>query len=185
MMTEAGTTPSGDGLAIDQSKQYKANAGSCGQCGHFKTWDFKILNPKTGKQMPGHITKEGFKIGDGNCPYWEAISKMNAKKPERKAQPQSPGTWIKEITGTQVPAPGVMQNVIAAPQGTAPGTMQNVIAAPQVTTTMPPVATPVHLPGPLIQGDIVLAVGIMKVIVSKKEAIAIIRDLSEQLVARE
>ena len=63
--------------------------------------------------------------------------------------------------------------------------MQNVIAAPQVTTTMPPVATPVHLPGHMIQGDIVITLGTLKVIVSRKEGLGIIRDLSEQLVARE
>nr|MDO8109680.1 hypothetical protein [Candidatus Sigynarchaeota archaeon] len=72
----------GDGLVIDKSKQYKTNVGQCAQCGHYKTWEFKVVNSKTGKGMPGHVTKEGFKIGDGNCPYWNKIAAMNAVKAE-------------------------------------------------------------------------------------------------------
>nr|MDO8113271.1 hypothetical protein [Candidatus Sigynarchaeota archaeon] len=106
-MTEsAQVEPSGDGLVVDTTKQYKPSAGQCPQCGHYKTWDFKITNPKTGKGMPGHVTKEGFKIGDGNCPYWNNLQKLNAAKAEKKAQAAT----------RQPPAPAgqAMQNVVTS-----------------------------------------------------------------------
>lgn len=64
-----------EGPKIDESTKYRLNAGKCDKCGNFKTWDFKILNEKTGKQVPGHVTKDGFKIDDGDCPYWSALRK--------------------------------------------------------------------------------------------------------------
>ena len=65
-------------IRLDKSKQYSPNAGECKYCGNLKTWDFRIENPKTGKMIPGHISKEGYKINDGDCPYW-AIIKMKKK----------------------------------------------------------------------------------------------------------
>ena len=58
---------------------YKINAGKCEHCGNYKTWEFRVKNPKTGKLMPGHVNAEGFKLGDGHCPFWSSIMKRNAK----------------------------------------------------------------------------------------------------------
>lgn len=60
-------------ITVDKSRQYKINAGQCQHCGNYKTWEFRVPNPKSGKMMPGHVTEEGFKINDGDCPYWAAI----------------------------------------------------------------------------------------------------------------
>jgi hypothetical protein len=49
---------------------YPINAGKCDKCGYYKTWGFKVRNPKTGKMMPGHVTEDGIKIGNGECPYY-------------------------------------------------------------------------------------------------------------------
>lgn len=63
-------------MSIDQSRKFKVDpAGPCERCGFFKTWEFRVLNEKTGRMMPGHVTADGYKIGDGKCPYWEAFSK--------------------------------------------------------------------------------------------------------------
>lgn len=69
-----------DAIRIDRSVKYKVNAGRCDRCGFFKTWGFKVLNPKTGKMMPGHVTEEGFKINDGDCPYWSSFKRKNHEK---------------------------------------------------------------------------------------------------------
>lgn len=68
-LSRAGAVPS---LDIDISKTYKLDAGQCEKCGYYKTWGFRVLNPKSGKMMPGHVTSEGYKLGDGNCPFWLA-----------------------------------------------------------------------------------------------------------------
>ncbi len=78
-MTEA--VQQSSSLAIDQSRRYKVDPGGpCERCGFYKTWEFRVLNPKTGKMMPGHVTQEGFKVGDGNCPYWGSIRKNKVDK---------------------------------------------------------------------------------------------------------
>lgn len=87
-MTEATlvqTTP--DGIIIDTSKQFKPMTEQCPKCQYFRTWGFKVLNPQTGKLIPGHVTKEGFKIGNGECPYYQNLAKINAKKQEKKYTP--------------------------------------------------------------------------------------------------
>lgn len=63
------------GLAVDESKKYasgdsKGSAGRCDKCGFYKTWGTKIKNEKSGKDMPSHVTIEGFKIGNGDCPKY-------------------------------------------------------------------------------------------------------------------
>ncbi|NMC05505.1 MAG: hypothetical protein GYA24_09845 [Candidatus Lokiarchaeota archaeon] len=79
-MTEAAQQPSS--IAIDQSRRYKVAPGEpCEKCGYYKTWEFRVLNPKTGKLMPGHVTRDGYKIGDGNCPFWGNLKKNKAEKP--------------------------------------------------------------------------------------------------------
>lgn len=105
-MTEASqpAAATADGLPVDASEKYAIDAGKCEACGYFKTWGFKVQNKKSGKMMPGHVTAEGHKIGEGDCPKWAKISSMNAKKAEKKAAttvsvPPVPGAWIAEITG--------------------------------------------------------------------------------------
>ncbi len=96
-----------DGFPVDASTKYKLDAGKCESCGQFKTWGFKIQNKKSGKMMPGHVTAEGFKIGDGECPKWARIAEANKRKAERKVAgdagqvqaPPKPGAWIQDITG--------------------------------------------------------------------------------------
>jgi hypothetical protein len=61
---------------------YKINAGKCTKCGNYKTWDFKVENPATGKMMPGHVDKNGNKLGDGDCP--EFSKNTGDKKPADK-----------------------------------------------------------------------------------------------------
>ena len=61
---------------------YRSNAGQCDKCGNFKTWDFRVPNPKTGKLVPGHIDEHGHKLGDGDCPFY---SKFPKKRDEAAA----------------------------------------------------------------------------------------------------
>ncbi|MHA1683771.1 MAG: hypothetical protein ACTSUE_22725 [Promethearchaeota archaeon] len=73
-MTEAATTRTIDPvIKLDTTTKYNINAGKCDHCGNFKTWDFRVQNQKSGKMMPGHVNKDGFKINDGDCPYWTAM----------------------------------------------------------------------------------------------------------------
>jgi hypothetical protein len=148
---------SGDGLIVDKSRQYKPSAGQCAQCGHFKTWEFKITNPKTGKQIPGHVTKEGFKIGDGNCPYWNNISKMNTKKAEKKStvQVRPAGTWINEIAGAAM----AQQPVVKNPD---------------------PASTP-DLPAEK-KLSVLITIGTMNIMVTRNEALGIAKYILDQLV---
>lgn len=60
-------------IKIDESTTYTINAGRCDYCGNFKTWDFRVQNPKSGKMMPGHVTENGFKINNGDCPFFSSI----------------------------------------------------------------------------------------------------------------
>nr|MDO8109380.1 hypothetical protein [Candidatus Sigynarchaeota archaeon] len=69
---------------VDRSRKYTVNGGQCERCGFFKTWEFRVQNAKTGKMMPGHVTEDGFKVGDGNCPYWAGIAKGNAERSVKK-----------------------------------------------------------------------------------------------------
>jgi hypothetical protein len=78
-------------IRVDKARKYPTSAGQCDKCGYFKTWAFKIVNPKSGKQVPGHVTKEGFKINDGDCPFYSLL--------KRKAEGQPAG----EFTGEPEP----------------------------------------------------------------------------------
>ena len=150
----------GDGLVIDKTKQYKPNAGQCAQCGHYKTWEFKILNQKTGKQIPGHVTKEGFKIGDGNCPYWENISKLNAKKAEKKQADMAAQAMASQVQVTQGP------QVQASQQ--QPRSSQKAIAMTQVPAN-----------------DVIVAqVGGIAVQLNRREALGLATSLLVQLLAK-
>jgi hypothetical protein len=56
---------------VDTSKKHPCNAGQCTYCGHFKTWAHKVRNPKSGNMMPGHVTADGYLIGNGECPKFQ------------------------------------------------------------------------------------------------------------------
>jgi hypothetical protein len=97
-MTEAQATP--DGIKIDDSQQFKI-LEQCDKCGYYKTWGFTVENTKTGKQVPGHVTADGFKIGDGDCPFYAngntAPQQPAAPKPAAKpatVKPQKPSANI-------------------------------------------------------------------------------------------
>ncbi len=73
-------------IHVDQGRKYPTSAGQCDKCGYFKTWAFKIVNPKTGKQVPGHVTKEGFKINDGDCPFYALLKQKAAGRSDAAPQ---------------------------------------------------------------------------------------------------
>lgn len=99
-MTSATTVQEEPAITIDTSRQYEINAGKCEHCGNFKTWQFKIPNPKTGKMMPGHVTAEGFKINDGDCPYWAAIRANKKNGGGNGAKPVKRASAPKASNGT-------------------------------------------------------------------------------------
>ncbi|MEX2685057.1 MAG: hypothetical protein Q6373_026015 [Candidatus Sigynarchaeota archaeon] len=124
-----------DGLPVDTGTKFPLDAGRCELCGNYKTWKFKVQNKKTGKMMPGHVTSDGFKIGDGDCPKWAKIAKMNEKRAEKRVSdgasaPAQPRTLIGGITGgTGVassaisPAVASRASVVAMPGGKPSGTL--------------------------------------------------------------
>ncbi len=84
---------------------YAPNAGKCPKCGNLKTWGFRVLNPTSGKMMPGHVTIDGFKINDGMCPFY---AKSSAGRDVNAGVTAMPGTvhLASTVRGVQVPAPG-------------------------------------------------------------------------------
>jgi hypothetical protein len=118
-----------DGFPVDASTKYKIDAGQCEHCGYYKTWGLRIQNKKSGKMMPGHVTAEGFKIGEGDCPKWAKLADINKKKAEKRAAgapaaPPAPGAWIQDITG------GRAASVVQSPAfASAPGQPQGTAAA--------------------------------------------------------
>ncbi len=69
---------------------------------------------------PGHVTAEGFKIGEGDCPKWAKIADMNKKKAEKRATsppaaPPAPGAWIQNITGGAVASAAQTPSFTSAP----------------------------------------------------------------------
>ncbi len=94
-------------IRVDQSHKYPTSAGQCDKCGYFKTWAFKIVNPKTGKQVPGHVTKEGFKINDGDCPFYALLKQKAAVRADAAPQdaPEGQGTVHEPLDLDAAPAP--------------------------------------------------------------------------------
>ena len=88
-------------IQVDRSKTYRVNAGRCEHCGNFKTWDFRIPNPKSGKMMPGHVTEEGYKIDDGGCPYWAAVKKKRSGGTYERNGNYNHGNECVTLIGTQ------------------------------------------------------------------------------------
>ncbi len=121
-VSEQPAAAAADGFPVDASTKYKLDAGQCKACGYYKTWGFKVQNTKSGKMMPGHVTAEGFKIGEGDCPKWAKIADMNKKKAASgitaPPAPPQPGAWIQEITGGTGAASSVNSPAFAS--GAAP-----------------------------------------------------------------
>jgi hypothetical protein len=94
-------------IRVDQSRKYPTSAGVCDKCGYYKTWAFKIVNPKTGKQVPGHVTKEGFKINDGDCPFYALLKQKAAGRADAAPQeaPEGQGTTREPLDLDAAPAP--------------------------------------------------------------------------------
>ncbi|MHA1369554.1 MAG: hypothetical protein ACTSRA_07585 [Promethearchaeota archaeon] len=85
-------------IIIDKSRTYAVNAGKCNYCGYYRTWEFKVLNPKTGKLIPGHVTEEGFKINDGSCPYWSNLKKQFGNR--KNNPPTASSNFSKNFVGS-------------------------------------------------------------------------------------
>jgi len=62
------------------------NAGRCSYCGHMKTWEARVKNPKTGNMMPAHVDKDGRLIGDGDCPYWVKVREEKDEEARRERE---------------------------------------------------------------------------------------------------
>ncbi len=126
-MTETIQATAPDGIQVDTTRKYNLNAGKCEQCGQYKTWDFRVANVKTGKQLPGHVTADGYKIGDGDCPYWARIRVLNERRAaERKGGATALDAEMARATGKQMPIGGgstmaaAIQRVAATPIKSAP-----------------------------------------------------------------
>ncbi|MEX2681816.1 MAG: hypothetical protein Q6373_009450 [Candidatus Sigynarchaeota archaeon] len=110
-------------IRVDQGRKYPTSAGQCDKCGYYKTWAFKVLNPKTGKQVPGHVTKEGFKINDGDCPFYALLKQRanNKTDPAPQQAPQGQGTTREPLDlDTMAPAPAPARVEGRVPPGSEP-----------------------------------------------------------------
>jgi hypothetical protein len=141
-----------DGFPVDASTKYKIDAGQCESCGYYKTWGFKVQNKKSGKMMPGHVTAEGFKIGEGDCPKYAKFAELNKKRAEKRTTaapgvPRPAGTWIQDVTGET--AASVVQSPAFASAPTAAGVKQPAPAATPPAATVAS-APPGPEPGPVI-----------------------------------
>ncbi len=134
-------------IKVDESRKYRMNAGVCDKCGYYKTWDFKITNPKTGKGIPGHITKDGFKINDGDCPFY-ALLKTKGDTKEAAVQEEVP------------------VHIIEAPA---------VLVPPRKTTQPPTVKAALVLSRD--GDSIIVNIGVCSATVSRDSAIKLCRDL--------
>jgi hypothetical protein len=115
-----GDTPA---TPVDFHIRYKVTAGECDKCHYWRTWDFKVMNTRTGKMIPGHVTKDGYKVGDGSCPYWQAIDRARAANPSRLdmlitesiANGIQPGLTKQQPTSTTIPiSSGSAPDLVAA-----------------------------------------------------------------------
>ncbi|MHA2008513.1 MAG: hypothetical protein ACXABO_14355 [Promethearchaeota archaeon] len=55
-------------------KRLKIASKTCWRCGQLISWEKKIH-----KSFPVHVDKEGFIIGDGDCPEFKKYSKLRRK----------------------------------------------------------------------------------------------------------
>jgi hypothetical protein len=92
------------GFQVDTSKKHPCNAGQCTYCGHFKTWSHKVRNPKSGNMMPGHVTADGYLIGNGECPKFQQQPQQPTQAAAVSAKPVdlSPVTSKIEALGNNV-----------------------------------------------------------------------------------
>ena len=103
-------------IRVDQGRKYPTSAGVCDKCGYFKTWAFKIVNPKTGKQVPGHVTKEGFKINDGDCPFYALLKQKAAGRADQEPQAAAEGQGtVHEPLDLEASAPAATPAKVARP----------------------------------------------------------------------
>jgi hypothetical protein len=106
-MTETIQAAAPGELRVDTTRKYALNAGKCEQCGQYKTWDFRVANLRTGKQLPGHVTADGYKVGDGDCPYWARIRALNERRAaERKGGATALDAEMARATGKPMPVGG-------------------------------------------------------------------------------
>ncbi len=162
-----------DGLPVEASTKYKLDAGQCESCGYYKTWGFKVQNKKSGKMMPGHVTAEGYKIGEGDCPKWANIAAANKKRSERKttaaappAAPPAPGAWIQDINHPMASAVNSGAMATAAAPAPAP--------AARITPQFVPPSTNGNEPGHVVAFN----VNGISVTTTIAEGMAIIEQIS-------
>jgi hypothetical protein len=145
-------------IRVDQSRKYPTTAGQCDKCGYFKTWAFKIVNPKTGKQVPGHVTRDGFKINDGDCPFYALL----ARKAEGKAAPAPQMADGARYAEPAAPAP-------------APVTIQ--ARAPAPAAPRQPLALTVEIRG----GEIVASIGACSTTLTRVDAACLAKALIDMV----
>lgn len=122
---------------------FPGDAGQCNNCGYFKTWKHKVINPKSGKGMPAHINTQepGVSapvLGTGECAKYQKGLQV-AQQPIEQLTQGTP--WETPI---QVPqqAPAAIQ-----PRSWTP-------AAPAPAAAPAPVA-PVTAPVPAGNADLI------------------------------
>jgi len=136
-------------IKVDDTRKFRINAGQCDKCGYFKSWDFKITNPKTGKQIPGHVTKDGFKINDGDCPFY-ALLKAKGDAME------------------------VKEDLAGVPPKAIPEPVKTKVSKPSLSSAL----APEKMLGFSTRGDAIIAtIGACSAMLSKQDAIKICRDL--------
>jgi len=64
--------------------KYEINASTCKYCGGNRTWE-KTMKSPNGKNMPSHVSNEGYLIGDGSCPNFTSSGSVSKKKTGNKS----------------------------------------------------------------------------------------------------
>jgi hypothetical protein len=158
---------------VDTTRKYALNAGKCEQCGQFKTWDFRVPNAKTGKQLPGHVTGDGYKIGNGDCPYWARIKSMNERKGVlRKSGATALDSELVRSTGKSGPAGG--GSTIASAIQAIPATLPAPVLAVPPAPASPGIARQA-------EGSITVLIHGIPVVMSVTEALGMCKQVAEEL----
>jgi hypothetical protein len=184
-MTEA--TRQAGSPAIDQSRKYKVNGGQCERCGYFKTWEFRVPNNKSGKLMPGHVTEDGFKVGNGNCPFWGSMVINNADRAQQK--PAAPGPRLFDKQALASAGSGARAQAAINPAGNGvSSTATNVNAIPMASLEpgISSFAAEIEANGGVsMQHDgnkLVVSIGQVTLTIDKQQAIWLAKDLLDFLV---
>jgi hypothetical protein len=158
---------------VDTTRKYALNAGKCEQCGQYKTWDFRVPNAKTGKQLPGHVTGDGYKIGNGDCPYWARIKSMNERRgTQRKGGATAIDAELARSNGKPVPTGGG-STIATAVQGIPAALPAAIVAAPPT-----PASTSIARQ---TEGSITLLIHGIPVVLSVAEALNTCKQVAEEL----